>query len=215
MKFLDSDLGLINIKDDVPLWFSAFGSKSKELTAQLSAGWLNFGVANTGGTLNAMRISWEKAGNDTSTLQSNLFFLGAVLSGDQEIDEARIMAEAAPATAVLFHNLADEAGPMGGVNLDLGPMSNVLAEYLAIHEKYLPEDDKYLENHKGHLMCVRPEEAHITSDLAKATTMTGTHDELVSRFREIKSQGYSQVTVQLVHGHEEALERWAKVFETV
>ena len=64
-------------------------------------------------------------------------------------------------------------------------------------------------------MYARPEEAHITSDLAKATTMTGTHDELVSRFREIKSQGYSQVTVQLVHGHEEALERWAKVFETV
>ena len=45
--------------------------------------------------------------------------------------------------------------------------------------------------------------------------MTGTHDELVSRFREIKSQGYSQVTVQLVHGHEYALERWAEVFEAV
>ena len=128
MKFLDSDLGLINIKDDVPLWFSAFGPKSQELTALLSAGWLNFGVANTGGRLNAIRISWEKAGNDTSILQSNLFFLGAVLSGDQEIDEARIMAEAAPAAAVLFHNLADEAGPMGGATLELGPRSNVLAE---------------------------------------------------------------------------------------
>ena len=73
VKFLDPDLGLINIKDDVPLWFSAFGPKSQELTAQLSAGWLNFGVANTGGRLNAIRISWEKACNDTSILQSNLF----------------------------------------------------------------------------------------------------------------------------------------------
>ena len=45
--------------------------------------------------------------------------------------------------------------------------------------------------------------------------MTGTHDELVSRLREIKSQGYSQVTVQLVHEHEDALERWAKVFDDV
>ena len=104
---------------------------------------------------------------------------------------------------------------MGGANLDLGPMSNVLAEYLAIHEKYLPEDGRYLENHKGHLMYVRSEEAHITPDLAKATTMTGTHDELVSRFREIKSQGYTQVTVQLVHEHEGALERWARVFDDV
>ena len=215
VKFLDPHLGLININDDVPLWFSAFGPKSQDLTAQLHAGWLNFGVANTEGTLNSMRNSWEKAGNDESTLKSNLFFLGAVLSGDPETDEARIMAEAAPATAVLFHNLADEVGPMGGANLDLGPMSNVLAEYLATHEKYHPADAKYLENHKGHLMYVRPEEAHITADLAKATTMTGTHEELVSKFREIKSQGYSQVTVQLVHGHEYALERWAEVFEAV
>ena len=44
----------------------------------------------------------------------------------------------APATAVLFHNLADEVGPMGGANLDLGPMSNVLAEYLA---REIPSED--------------------------------------------------------------------------
>ena len=215
VRFLDPGLGLINIEDEIPLWFSAFGPKSQDLAAELSAGWLNFGVANTGGALNAMRNAWEKSGKEASTLQSNLFFLGAVLTGDPESDEACIMAEAAPATAVLFHNLADEVGPMGGANLDMGPMSNVLAEYLNTHEKYLPEDGRYLENHRGHLMYVRPEETHVTSDLVKATTMTGTHDELVSRFKEIKEQGYQQVTVQLVHGHEEALERWAEVFEAI
>ena len=62
---------------------------------------------------------------------------------------------------------------------------------------------------------MRSEEAHITPDLGKATTMTGTHDELISRFREIKSQGYSQLTVQLVHEHEDALHRRAKVFDDV
>ena len=71
MKFLDPDLGLININDDVPLWFSAFGPKSQDLTAQLNAGWLNFGVANTEGALNSMRNSWEKADNDASALKSN------------------------------------------------------------------------------------------------------------------------------------------------
>ena len=56
---------------------------SQDLTAQLKAGWLNFGVANTEGALNSMRNSWEKADNDASALKSNLFFLGAVLSGDR------------------------------------------------------------------------------------------------------------------------------------
>jgi len=104
---------------------------------------------------------------------------------------------------------------MGGANIDLGPMSNVLADYLREHEKYEPKDGRYLENHKGHLMYVRPEEIHVTPELAKATTLTGTHDELVSRLRGIKEAGYTQVTVQLVHGHEEALEDWAKVFDDI
>ena len=63
-------------------------------------------------------------------------------------------------------------------------------------------------------MYVRPE-VHITPDLAKATTMTGTHDELVSRFREIKSQRYSRLTVQPVQEHGDTLERCAKVFDDV
>ena len=96
---------------------------------------------------------------------------------------------------------------MRSANLDLGPLCNALAEFLSIHEKYLPVDGRYLETHKVHLTHVRSQEAHITPELSKATTMTGTQDELISRFREIKSQGFSQVTVQLVHEHKDALER--------
>ena len=56
VKFLDPDLGLIMMT--YPR-FSAFGPKSRDLTAQLKAGWLNFGVANTEGTqLNAK--FWRK-----------------------------------------------------------------------------------------------------------------------------------------------------------
>jgi len=45
--------------------------------------------------------------------------------------------------------------------------------------------------------------------------LSGTHDELVERLRAIQEAGYSQVTVQLVHGHETALEDWASVFDAV
>ena len=45
--------------------------------------------------------------------------------------------------------------------------------------------------------------------------MSGTHDELVKRMRELKNAGYDQVTVQLVHDHEAAIEAWAEVFRAV
>ena len=64
-------------------------------------------------------------------------------------------------------------------------------------------------------MFVRPEETHITPELVKATTMSGTQDELVARMRTLKDAGYDQVTVQLVHGHEAAIESWAAVFKEI
>ena len=215
VKFLDPELGLINIEDDIPLWFSAFGPKSQQLAAELGAGWLNFGTANAGEALDKMRSAWHAAGKDDNALQSNLFFLGAVLSGDESADAERLMAQAGPSTSVIFHNFADAVGAMGGANMEAGPLSNLLGEYLKIHERYEPADARYLSNHKGHLMYVRPEETHITPDLVQATSLSGTHAELVERLRDIKAAGYNQVTVQLVHGHEAAIEEWAEVFKAV
>ena len=144
-----------------------------------------------------------------------IFMLGAILTGVHAADEARLMSQAGPAGSVLFHNFADEVGPMGVSDLQPGPLSNVLADYLREHDKYEPADARYLQNHKGHLMYVRPEETHVTPELVKAATFSGTRDELVERLRAIDEAGYTQVTVQVVHGHEGALEDWAEVFDAV
>lgn len=213
--FLNPDLNLINIDDEVPLWFSAFGPKAKGVAAQLGAGWLNFGATGALESLAEMRSIWEEAGQSPDDLQANLFFLGAVLDGDEKADEAKLMAEAAPLTAVMFHNMADEVGAMGGQNLPSGELSNLLGEYLKSHDQYEPADAKYLKNHRGHLMFLRPEETHITPELVKATTMSGTKDELIARMRSLKDAGYDQVTVQLVHDHEASIEAWAEVFAAV
>lgn len=213
--FLNPELGLINVKDEIPLWFSAFGPRSKRLAAQLKAGWLNFGGQGAVESLDEMRSFWQAAGNDPSTLDANLFFLGAVLTGDAVKDEVKLMAEGGPSTAVMFHNFADEVGAMGGQNLQQGPLSNLVGEYRKIHDTYEPADARYLANHRGHLMFVRPEETHITPELVKATTMSGTHEELVDRMRALSEAGYNQVTVQLVHDHESAIEEWAEVFKAI
>ena len=213
--FLNPDLELINTDSEVPLWFSAFGPKAKKITADLKAGWLNFGAQGAVESLQEMQETWSEVGNEPDELQANLFFLGAVLEGDEASDEAKLMAEAAPLTAVMFHNMADDVGAMGGRNLPQGPISNVFGQYLQVHDQYQPEDAKYLSNHRGHLMFVRPEETHLTPELVKATTMSGTHDELVERMRGLRDAGYDQVTIQLVHNHEASIEAWADVFQAM
>lgn len=214
IRFLNPEVGLINVEDEIPLWISAFGPKGQAMTAELGAGWLNFGSTGSGEALSAMQGAWQAAGQ-SSDLKSNLFFLGAVLTGNEEEDNARLMAQAGPGTAVIFHNFADEMGAMGGQAMPEGPLSNLIAAYLEQHDKYQPEDAKYLQNHRGHLMFVRPEETHITPELVRATSMSGTRAELVERLQEVKRQGYNQVTIQVVHGHESAVEEWHDVFSAV
>jgi hypothetical protein len=51
--------------------------------------------------------------------------------------------------------------------------------------------------------------------LVRSTTLSGTEHELIDALSALKDAGYSEVTIQLVHDHEAALEDWAKVFAKV
>ena len=79
-----------------------------------------------------MQQIWQKTGHASTDLKANLFFLGAVLTGEAETDEYKLMAQAAPLTAVMFHNLADEVGAMAGANLPQGPLSNLVADAVVL-----------------------------------------------------------------------------------
>jgi alkanesulfonate monooxygenase SsuD/methylene tetrahydromethanopterin reductase-like flavin-dependent oxidoreductase (luciferase family) len=65
-------------------------------------------------------------------------------------------------------------------------------------------------------MFLREEEkALITPEFVQATSLSGTEDELVDRLRQLADAGYHQLAVQLVNGHESALEEWADIFEKI
>ena len=54
-----------------------------------------------------------------------------------------------------------------------------------------------------------------TDDLLALSTFTAGRDELVARVRRLRDLGYQQLAVQLVPGHESAIEDWAEVFARV
>jgi len=67
-----------------------------------------------------------------------------------------------------------------------------------------------------HLLGVRAEEEKfLTDDLLRETTFTATEEVLLERLRAFKRAGYNQFVVQLVSGHEDAIEDWARLFDKV
>src|SRR5207247_11043013 len=89
-------------------------------------------------------------------------------------------------------------------------LSHLAERYQQIYEKYEPADARYLSNHRGHLMVLRPEEQEVcTAELIRALTMTATKAELQERLRELGRLGYTHFAVRIRHGHPETLEEAA------
>ena len=139
-----------------------------------------------------------------------------MLGEGEAADSPRARAQAGPTAMVGLHNLVerDEFGDLGRpIPPQLTPL---LERYRQIYQAYEPKDARYLQNHRGHLMFLRPEEHEVcTAELIQATTFTGTRARSASSSASSARAGFAHVGITIRHGHPEMLEEWAEVFEGV
>jgi 5,10-methylenetetrahydromethanopterin reductase len=218
IRFLNPEIGAIKLDDPIPLFISALGPRGRKLTAQLGANWIQAAghMQTATAAVADMHAAWRAADIDPATRVAMAFTGGSVLEDGEAYDSPRARAQAGPHATVALHNLveAEEFGNFGrGVPPALTPLVD---RYREIYRRYEPADARYLENHRGHLMFLRPEEhAVCTAELIRAVTFTGTREELRERIRELRAAGYNHFAIRIAHGHPQMLEQWADVFEKV
>jgi alkanesulfonate monooxygenase SsuD/methylene tetrahydromethanopterin reductase-like flavin-dependent oxidoreductase (luciferase family) len=218
IRFLNPEVGAVNVTDPIPLFISALGPRGRQLTAQLGANWIqaagHMGAARAAAA--DMQAAWRAAGVDPATRVSMAFTGGCVLDDGEAFDSPRARAQAGPHATVALHNLV-EAEEFGNFGRGVPPALTPLVErYREIYRTYEPADARYLVNHRGHLMFLRPEEHEVcTAELIRAVTFTGTRSELRDRIRELGAAGYNHFAIRIAHGYPEMLEQWADVFEKV
>src|SRR5262245_37856485 len=103
IRFLNPELDLYNTRDPIKLHISAFGPRTRALTARLAAGWIDF-VSNVNAGIRevgAMRAEWASAGHAPADLSAAAFTLGCVLAEGEPADSERAMAQAGPRAAVM------------------------------------------------------------------------------------------------------------------
>ena len=216
IRFLNPELPLFNTRDPIALHLSAFGPRTRDLTAKLKAGWIDFvsNVAHGVKEVTDMREAWTKAGHAVGDLQATAFALGCVLADGEPADSERAMAQAGPRAAVMLHRAADEAmmGFKPGTTAMPARQRPEVEGYLELAKTFEPKDAPYLTNHRGHLMFLKPEERQfVTADLIKMTSWTATEAELIQRIGTIRDAGYTQFTIQIVPGQEKAIEDWGRI----
>jgi 5,10-methylenetetrahydromethanopterin reductase len=218
IRFLNPEVGAFNITDPIPLHISALGPRARRLTARLGAGWIHATAnpAHARGALADMQTAWRDAGRDPAALTATAAIAGCVLHDGEAADSPRARAHAGPTAMIALHSLVerDEFGDLGRpIPRELAPL---IERYRQIYLKYEPADARYLSNHRGHLMFLRPEEQEIcTPELIRATTFTGGRAELREQLRELARAGFDHVGLTVRHGYPEMLDEWADVFEGV
>jgi 5,10-methylenetetrahydromethanopterin reductase len=214
IRLLNPELGLINTTDPIGLYVAASGPRARALTARVGAGWIATGADIAGGfaALDEMRALWTAQGHDSELLETILLGGGAVLDEGEPADSPRAIAQAGPRAAMLLHRAADAA--LSGWPGAAAPpaVAEAIAGYVELARGFRPQGAHYLENHRGHLMFVKPEERpFVTADLIRLTTLTGTERELKERVGALAAAGFSELAIPIVPGQEHAIEDWGKI----
>ena len=217
IRFLNPELGLINIKDPVRLHVSALGPKGRQLTARLGSAWKTVmsGVEDGLAALRSMQKTWTDSGRPQSDLYSSAWIWGCVLRDGETLDSPRVRGQAGPRAAVLLHRAAD-LDMEGWINTSPVPDSvkDVLEGYVEAARKFEPEDARYLMNHTGHCIAVKPEEERfVTAELIRQTTFTGTEQDIKQRIEAMRAGGLSQLVLPIVPRHEDAVEDWGRIMK--
>jgi len=218
IRFLNPEIGAVNIKDPIPVHVSALGPRARRLTAKLGAGWIHAtaNVAHAQAAIADMQAAWRDAGRDQARLHATAAIAGCVLGDNEASDSPRARAHAGPTATIALHSLV-EREEFGDLGRPIPPqLAPLIERYRRIYLEYEPADARYLSNHRGHLMFLRPEEQAIcTAELIRATTFTGPKAELREQLRELARAGFDHVGLTVRYGYPEMLEEWADVFEGV
>lgn len=214
IRLLNPELGLINTREPVPLYIAATGPRARALTARLGAGWINTAGDVAGGVegFGAMAALWSAAGRDMAALDAVVLTGGAILDEGEPADSPRAVAQAGPRAAMLLHRAAD-AALLGFPAPAIPPAAaDTVAAYVEAARHFTPQGAQYLENHRGHLMFVKPAERRfVTAELIRLTTITATEREIKDRLAALAAAGYGEVAVQIVPGQEHAIEDWGRI----
>jgi 5,10-methylenetetrahydromethanopterin reductase len=215
IRLLNPEAGLIDIRAPVGLYVSALGPRARGITAKLGAGWVTLLRSAAAGVaeLREMQGAWQAAGREPNDLDAVAFGYGSILAPGERADSPRVIAECGPRAMTLLHRAADEA-LMGLPNSTPAPpwAQAVVAEYVAMIRRSEPADAQYLNNHRGHLVFVRPDErSAISADLIRYTSLTGTEAEVIGWMEALRAAGYREFTVGIAPGQERLLDDWARV----
>ncbi len=212
IKFLNPKGGWININKKVPIYVAASGPKTLELAGEIADGIILFGTVSPSlieFAMNHIRIGAERAGRNPKQIYTLCMTAFHLTKKDEKLETSRVRKAVGPFVSSSSNIFAFSCPDPQDLPADLRD------DLMAFKNAYrVPEgsiETRHLKLYADYLQGFKKEhEPLVTEKMIRATTLTGTKEEVLASVQAMKKAGINQVAVQPVADSREMIEAFAK-----
>lgn len=198
IKFLNPDGSWYNIDDRIPIFIAASGPKSLRLAGEIADGVILFGAVSPvliDFVMKHVRAGAEQAGRDPADIYTLCMTALHVTEPGEALETSKVRQAVGP-----FVSSSTNIFALSNPDPNTLP-AELREDILGFRDVYrVPEgpiESRHLKMYADYLLGFKKEhEKVVTEKIIRATTLTGTPDEIVASIENMKAAGIHQVAIQ-------------------
>jgi 5,10-methylenetetrahydromethanopterin reductase len=212
IKFLNPKSGAIDIKKKIPIYIAASGTKSLELAGEIGDGLIMFGAVAPSLIdfhMSHVRAGAERVGRDPKKIYTLCMTAFHQTKPGERLETPRVRKAVGPFVSSSSNLIAFASPNPEDLPVDL--RDDLVAFKNAYREPDEPIETRHLKLYSDYLQGFKKEhEPLVTERIIRATTLTGTREEIIESIHAMKKAGINQVAIQAVTDPKDTIEVFSK-----
>lgn len=201
IKFLDRELGCINIEDKVPIYVAANGPKALEAAGAFGDG--RIGAGNEPYSLLTQNLKRMHRGAQAvgrkieKDFHTSVLTFACVLKPGEKLTSDRVIDETGAEVVSTLHFWYEIYQQRGNDDFIQGAVRDIWEQYKTYVTSEMPEERRHQILHKGHCAFLpSTERRFITPQMIRVSGgLVGQPDEIIERLQKLEAGGLKEVAL--------------------
>lgn len=212
VRFLNPDGNWYNIKTKIPIYIAASGPKSLEMAGEIADGVILFGAVSPSlinFVMEHVYAGAERAGRNPKDVYALVMTAFHLTQPGESLETSEVRQAVGPFVSSSTNIFALSNPDPNTLPADLRDDIVAFRDIYKVPEG--PIESRHLKMYSDYLLGFKKEhEAVVTEKIIRATTLTGTADEIVESVHNMKKAGIHQVAVQPIVDNRKTVEVFSR-----
>jgi len=212
IRFLNPDANWYNIKTKIPIYIAASGPKSLEMAGEIADGVILFGAVSPSlinFVMEHVYAGAERAGRNPKDVYALVMTAFHLTQPGESLETSEVRQAVGPFVSSSTNIFALSNPDPTTLPADLRDDIVAFKDIYKVPDG--PIETRHLKMYSDYLLGFKKEhEAVVTEKIIRATTLTGTADEVVESIHNMKKAGIHQVAVQPIIDNQKTVEVFSR-----